>query len=273
MIKIFERWFHSKASEEFVSVEFIYPDDNIRNWSIPVKYPRSGLELDDENEINSYIEEIYKIAHPQNIEEWRLDQDEYWKNSKAPVTKPIFDALAENFEWLTYNEMSSSSNPARRIQDLKQMGYTIATRRKKGVGYQFMLLPIPRHGQTGYEWWSGSLRARIVRVLKTLDAYEGRKGNAKALLPDHKFPEARWDETTRRETLEHLTDDDIRRDFQLITNQRNQQKREVCRKCLQTGKRGYPFEIKYYYKGTEDWPETVPKRGKSAEAGCVGCGW
>ena len=105
MIKIFERWFHSKASEEFVSVEFIYPDNNIRNWSIPVKYPRSGLELDDENEINSYIEEIYKIAHPQNIEEWRLDQDEYWKNSKAPVTKPIFD-----LGLLALNSCSSHTN-------------------------------------------------------------------------------------------------------------------------------------------------------------------
>ena len=70
-----------------------------------------------------------------------------------------------------------------------------------------------------------------------------------------------------------MTDDEIRQKFQLLTNQRNQQKREVCRTCFQTGKRGYPFGIKYYYAGSEDWDPGIPAKGKKAECGCVGCGW
>ncbi len=273
MFTIINRWFHSKASEEFVEVEFNYPGLGKLNWSVPIKYPRAGLDLDDEDAIQAHVSAVFEAAHPTNREQWRKDQAEYWGKSSAPVTKPIFDIMARDFAWLSYSDMSGSSNPARRIQDLKEMGYTIATRRLKGRGYEFMLLPVPRHGESGYEWWSGALRSKIVRILGGIDAYEGRPGNSKALLPDHKFPEARWDEATRRDTLEHLTEAEISRDFQLVTNQRNQQKREVCRRCLQTGQRGYPFGIPYYYVGSVVWPAGVPKRGKAAEAGCLGCGW
>ena len=92
-------------------------------------------------------------------------------------------------------------------------------------------------------------------------------------LPDHKFPEIRWDDKTKAENPDTMTDEEIRQKFQLLTNQRNQQKWEVCRTCFQTGKRGYPFGIPYYYARTEDWDPAVPAKGKAAECGCVGCGW
>ena len=92
-------------------------------------------------------------------------------------------------------------------------------------------------------------------------------------MPDHKFPEIRWGNDTKRDSLENLKDHEIQEQFQLLSNQRNQQKREVCRQCYQTDKRGYPFGIKYYYQGVEVWDSNIPKIGKAAEAGCVGCGW
>lgn len=58
-----------------------------------------------------------------------------------------------------------------------------------------------------------------------------------------------------------------------MTNQRNLQKREICRKCYQTKQRGYPFGIKYWYEGNEQWDTSIPNKGKEAEQGCVGCGW
>ena len=70
-----------------------------------------------------------------------------------------------------------------------------------------------------------------------------------------------------------MTDDEIRHKFQLLTNQRNQQKREVCRNCFQTGKRGVAFGIKYFFEGTEDWDPCIPTKGKDAERGCIGCPW
>lgn len=70
-----------------------------------------------------------------------------------------------------------------------------------------------------------------------------------------------------------MTEDEIRKKFQLLTNQHNQQKREVCRNCFQTGKRGSIYGISYYYKGDENWDASIPKKGKEAERGCIGCPW
>jgi hypothetical protein len=77
-----------------------------------------------------------------------------------------------------------------------------------------------------------------------------------------------------------MTEQEIKNKFQLLDNQRNQQKREVCRKCFQTNKRGTIFGINYFYEGDENWQtnfinqnKEVVKIGKDAELGCVGCGW
>ena len=70
-----------------------------------------------------------------------------------------------------------------------------------------------------------------------------------------------------------MTDEEIQQKFQLLTNQRNQQKREIFRRCYQTGKRGVIFGIPFYYEGNENWDESIPKTGKDAEKGCVGCPW
>ena len=70
-----------------------------------------------------------------------------------------------------------------------------------------------------------------------------------------------------------MSDEEIKEKFQLLTNQRNQQKREICRNCFQTGKRGVIYGIPYYYKGNENWDERIPKIGKQAEKGCIGCPW
>ena len=123
----------------------------------------------------------------------------------------------------------------------------------------------------GYETFSPSLRKKILETLNYYDSYEGKKGSH--LLPDHKFPEIRWDEHTKAENPDDMTETDIKEKFQLLTNQRNLQKREVCRRCYHTNERGYPFGIKFFYEGTEKWDENIPKRGKAAEEGCKGCGW
>lgn len=134
-----------------------------------------------------------------------------------------------------------------------------------------IMLPFPRGQQTGHESISDALTKRILKLLKNHDAYEDRERHS--LLPDHKFPEIRWDEKTMSENLVTMSDAAIRRKFQLLSNQRNQQKREVCRQCYQTGKRGYPFGIKFFYEGTEEWPASIPPNGAEAEKGCIGCGW
>jgi hypothetical protein len=113
----------------------------------------------------------------------------------------------------------------------------------------------------------------LTKILNAYDVFEAKIMKKESLLPDHKFPEIRWDDETKRKSLKNLSYDDIKNDFQLLTNQRNQQKREVCRNCYQTGKRGIIYGIPYFYKGSMDWGKKIPRTGKTAEKGCIGCAW
>ena len=269
---------HAKASERYVEVGFTYPGDVVCDFDVPIEYRRTGLDLKTDDEIDQHLASVYEACAPEKRAAWLAAQDKFWATKPgAATTKAFYDGLA-SFHWMCVGcELPNNPNWARRIQDLKEFGYTIATNtsrfcpRCRGRKTHLLLLPIPRSAETGYETWSPALRAKIVALLNKYDAYEGKK--AEHLLPDHKFPEIRWDATTRRETLEHLTDEEIRRDFQLMTNQRNQQKREVCRRCYQEGTRGYPFGIEFYYAGGPAWPESIPQTGDGAAAGCHGCGW
>jgi len=76
-----------------------------------------------------------------------------------------------------------------------------------------ILLPIERGGiaGNGYETWSPYLRKRIIKTLGSIDVYENRF-NAHCL-PDHKFSEIRWDENTKSENPDNMTDDEIRENF------------------------------------------------------------
>lgn len=273
---------HSKASEEYIEVKFIYPSQTV-DWDIPIEYRRTGTHLADKTdaEIFAYLETVYDICRPDKWDRFRLDQKAHWSQREgAAVTKAFFDVLVKSFTWKSI-ESAFPANPnwARRIQDLKEMGYTIATntnRLDKKTGKNcthLLLIPLPRGAATGYETWTPAMRARILKILGGVNAYEGKKTKPDALLPDHKFPEIRWDESTRREDLTELTDEEIRRDFQLLTNQQNLQKREVCRSCYQTGNRGYPFDITFFYEGKPKWNVSIPVRGEHARDGCVGCGW
>lgn len=271
---------HAKASERYVDVAFVYEDGQEWHGSIPTEYRRTGTDLHGEAEIRAYLLEVQPHCHPAAWPEWKAQQEEFWADKPgADVTRAFFDALLE-FRWTCVaHECPQNPNWARRVQDLKESRYTIATdtgrlcphcRRRRT---HLLLVPLPRGGVSGYETWSPQLRARIVRVLGGYDAFESRVKNRASLLPDHKFPEIRWGEGTRRGSLEGLSDEEIRRDFQLLDNQRNLQKREVCRRCYQTGERGAPFGVRFFWQGGERWPQDVPRSGQGAERGCLGCGW
>lgn len=272
--------FHAKASEEYVDVVFNYGNTRYET-SVPIIYRRTGTHIEDTG-ITEYLEKVYDEVNPENWFNWRSIQKEFWATKpRATVTKEFFDILNnETFSWCCVScELPKNPNWARRIQDLKEFGYTLATDTNKFCDKcnanttHIALLPISRGGITGYETWSSVTRIHIVRLLKAFDSYEGKSLRKEGLLPDHKFPEIRWDSDTRRESLDELSDEEYRRDFQLLSNQRNLQKREICRKCFQTGERGTIYGIPFFYAGNEFWDDNVPKTGKAAEKGCVGCAW
>ena len=73
----------------------------------------------------------------------------------------------------------------------------------------------------------------MIRLLGEINAFEAKRTSKKALIPDHKFSEIRWDEDTGEENTMEMSDEEIVRKFQLLDNQRNLQKREICRRCFQ----------------------------------------
>ncbi len=270
---------HTKASESYVEVAFLDDSANIF-WQglVPYQYRRTGLFLDSERDIAAYLESIIAYFLPTVRAKWIQNEQEYWNEhlSGRAVTKPFFDALA-TLDWTS--TFPANDNPQRRIQDIKEMGYTIASRRV-GQKMERLLLPLPRGLNTGYEVFSAGFRTKALRVLGFMNAYELSSANRAGLLPDHKFPEIRWDAHTKVENPESMSDTEIRQKFQLLDNQRNQQKREVCRRCFQTGKRGKIFGIDFYSEGDEHWEtnfrirrQEVLKTGRGAEIGCVGCPW
>lgn len=278
-IKILDKHNHSKASEEYINVIFHYPENDWKGW-VPIVYRRTGLDLKTDDEINNYLNKVYKELEPKNRTQWTQNQIEFWKTKpNASITKSFYNALSDS-KWHCVNcELPNNPNWARRIQDLKEFGYTIATDTKRYCNKcnsnktHLIMLPLKRLSieGNGYETWSPSLRKRIIKLLNEYDVYENRYNPN--CLPDHKFPEIRWDENTKEENPDNMTDKEIKEKFQLITNQRNQQKREVCRKCYQTKKRGILYGIPFFYEGDENWNPNIPKKGKEAEKGCIGCGW
>ena len=272
---------HGKASERYVDVTFNFK--NREKWIgwIPVEYRRLGLFLETAEDIDIHINKIYDYMKNNSHDKWLEGEKEYWNTEKprATTTKGFYDELSKGGWKCVSCQLPENPNFARRIQDLKEFGYMLSTDTKRycsncgGNKTHISMVPVKRMIITGsgYETISTALRNKIINTLRNYDSYEGKTGSH--LLPDHKFPEIRWDEHTKVENPEDMTDDEIKEKFQLLTNQRNLQKREVCRGCYQTNERGYPFGIKFFYEGTEKWDENIPKRGKSAEKGCIGCGW
>lgn len=271
---------NTKANEIYVSVIFHYDSMNWQGY-IPIEYRRTGvsIDFDDKYHLYKYLNHIYEEMDPKNLKDWKKEQDEFWKTKNAKVTKSFYDVLSEGGWKCSSCQMPRNANPQRRIQDLKEYGYTIATdlsrycpHCKKNTSHR-ILLPIPRGDSkgNGYETWSTKLKERIIKTLNSIDVYENTK-NTHCVI-DHKFSEIRWDENTKEENPDSMTEEEIKNKFQLLTNQKNQQKREVCRNCYQTGKRGTIYGIPFFYKGGEKWDPSIPTKGKKAEQGCVGCPW
>jgi hypothetical protein len=280
-IKVVGLRLHSKASEKYVDAIFKYEKQEDWDGSIPYFYRRTGLFLETEKEVAELVEKAYEAIKKENSDSWVSTEKKLWETEyqgKA-VTKPFFDKLL-NLKWNCINsDFPANPNWARRIQDIKEMGYILATDTKrfnKKLGKnttQILLVPLEKGAQTGYEIFSPTLRKRIIKVLGSYDAYEGKVRPSHSLLPDHKFPEISWDENTRVENPDDMTDDQIRAKFQLLDNQRNLEKREACRKVVQTGKLGTIFGIEYYMNGSGEWPENIPKIGNKSEEGWKLCPW
>ena len=268
---------NNKASEKYVRTTFVQ-DDGFRWDTVVPYYSRwSALFLETEEEVANYLISIKPFFSPSKMEEWKNTEWSKWQNNRGDVTKWIFKELLsfKGVHIFPLPDGTFSDNPAKRIQEIKNAGYTVASvpslSNKKKTDR--VLLPIPLNNELGYEVFTTQFKNRVIRLLNGINAYEAKATSKSSLIPDHKFSEVRWDDSTKGENPMTMTDLEIIAKFQLLDNQRNQQKREVCRRCFQEGIRGTIYGIKYYYKGTEKWDDNIPTVGKAAEKGCEGCPW
>lgn len=120
------------------------------------------------------------------------------------------------------------------------------------------------------------LQKKVLNHYGYIDTIEQRKRQAHELVIDHRRPMERWGESEENNNVD-MTEEEIQQKFQLLkkddSGNHNLLKSRACEKCIETGKRGYPMGIKYYYEGDENWPEDCPTKGKDSERGCIGCGW
>jgi hypothetical protein len=113
--------------------------------------------------------------------------------SGKKTTKEFFDKLL-NLKWNSVEQdFPANPNWARRIQDIKEFGYTLATHTNMRInstnsnGTHILLLPIPKGGGTGYEIMSTSFKNKAIKALNSINAFELSSANKHGLMPDHKF--------------------------------------------------------------------------------------
>lgn len=263
---------HTKASERYVIVS-VRSGANRKTWYLPFYYRRTNVYIDIVEELVVFLKTSKELLTAKSIATFvrntrKLATDVI--GSRASVTLPIFNRLLDDCGKWVLNKDFNNSNSQRRIQDIKECGFTIATKFENRKTYH-MLLPFDIVRAPTYETIPTKVRKAILAALDGIDAYSGGKAKI-SVLPDHKFPEVRWDKSTAVSNGQ-LTVEMMREKFQLVPESINQAKREVCRKCFQTGKRGKFNGIDFYYAGDECWPDKVPKVGKAAKIGCVGCFW
>ena len=263
---------NNKASENYVRTTFVQNDGFTWNTVVPYVDRRAGLNINTEKELAKYLISLKPYFKKDAMEHWK--QEELKRGLIGGSVTPLFFKVLLSFKE-EFENLPINPNSARRIQDIKDAGYTLASvPRPRGLkGYNRILLPLPLHTEMGYETFTPQFKARVIRLLKERNAFEARVTAKKALIPDHKFSEVRWDDETKAENSMEMTDEEVIQKFQLLDNQRNQQKREICRRCFQEGIRGTIYGIHYFYEGDENWNPSIPKVGKDAEKGCIGCPW
>lgn len=276
-IKVYDLLDNNKASEKYVRTTFIQ-DDGFKWETVVPYYSRwSALFLEKEEDVAKHLISLKPYFTLEKMEQWRSTEWAKWENNRGNVTKWVFKALLtfKGVHIFPLPDGTFSDNPAKRIQEIKNAGYTVASvpSAENKQKTDRVLLPIPLNNELGYEVFTTQFKNRVIRLLNGVNAYESKATSKSSLIPDHKFSEIRWDDATKGENPMSMSDSEIIAKFQLLDNQRNQQKREVCRRCYQEGIRGTIYGIKYFYEGTERWNPNIPEVGKAAEEGCIGCPW
>lgn len=181
---------NTKASEYYVRTKFI--QDNGFEWTsiVPYKYRRTGLELNTEEAIANYLKSVKKYFTKDWMNNWgkkekeecendikakkKQNEDKLSRGKKATaiVTPYVLLSLLSLKECNNSTELPANRNLQRRLQDLKDRGYTISIVQYGMEKTTSTLLPFPRYNEMGYETFTKQFKARVIRLLKQRNAFE-----------------------------------------------------------------------------------------------------
>ena len=258
----------------YVYVRFKQEDGYKFETMIPIVYPKAALNLSTDQEVADYLISINKYFTREAVNQWFTNELINIPDSDA--TKYIFlrILLSSKGKRLLSSDFPQNPNAQKIIEGWRNEGYFISTvhgNKDTNGETPHWMVPLPNVKKTFYEKMSKPFVNKVIKTLGHINVFECR--NTSGDLPDHKFSEIRWDENVATENSLNMPEEEIRNKFQILDTQRNQQKREVCRHCFETGERGTIYGIKFFYAGTEKWDPAIPQRGKAAERGCIGCPW
>jgi rubrerythrin len=266
-----------KTSDRFLEVKFIYSDEDYEWYgALPIVGSYQGLALT-EAEVKETAGVFCESLKKENRQKWIKTALEEWEDKKSETFK-VFDALLSG-EWecrVCGPVPKVNTQPAARIRDIKKRGFFVASKRKdcrncqKKTMYDLLVMATSPKDLIKIEFRkpiSQHLNERILKVLKRKETVFNQVRTSRELVIDHKFPSQRW---LRPETdnNDDMSDEDIRKKFQLLNNQTNLLKSRECDRCVAEGIRGQFMGIRWYYIGNEKWVAE-----KDDENGCIGCPW
>lgn len=271
----------SKTTDYFLDIIYKYPSGRWKGCIPLVARYQNFNVVRTEATIQEYAKRCYQLLHPSNNQSWQDAQRKFWDSKNSIDTEAVFNALNNSGDITIWQcrkcgpVASANPQPASRIRELKKFGYFIATKRQYcpncGSSQYFdILIRLPRIDGaevTKRYGLSVELDRKIKSVLTLKDACSGQSYSNNELIIDHKFPSARWINGETK-NFNEMSDAEIQEKFQLLTNQNNLLKAKYCDRCVQSGKRGEFFGIKWYYAGNETWNGSA-----SEENGCIGCCW
>lgn len=273
-----EYFIPEKTNDVFMEVEFIY---QTKQWkgALPKFLEKQGLDLTDE-EFDELLEENYQLLEPVNAHQWIVESDAKWLDKTSATYKVLAALYSGDWECRVCGPVPKvNPQPAARLRDLKKRGYIIGSRRRNCANccqktMHDILIMLPsiearfEHGNELRKPMSEILKRRIKSLLGNREVCFNVVRSDVELLIDHKFPSQRWNKP-ETDNPNDMADEDIRKKFQLLSNQTNMWKSRYCDNCVKTGIRGDFMGLRWYYVGNEKW------EGENAfdEKGCVGCPW
>ena len=249
-----------KTSDQFLEVRFIY-DDYEWNGALPIVGYYQGLSLTEAEvkETASVFCDPLKIEARQKWIKTALGE---W-DDKTSETFKVFEALLSG-EWqcrVCGPVPQVNAQPAARIRDIKKRGFFVASKRKncgdckKKTMHDLLVMATSPKDLIKTDLRkpiSQSLSKRILKVLKRKEIVFNQVRTSRELVIDHKFPSQRWSQP-ETDNNDNMSDEDIRKKFQLLNNQTNLLKSRECDRCVAESIRGQFMGIRWYYSGNKKW--------------------